>query len=460
MEGVHAFCIGAVSSGSGKTTLSLGLMRALARSGLKVAPFKCGPDYIDPEFHGVAAGRPSANLDLWMMGEDGVRHSFFKRLSKGSCAVVEGVMGAFDGVSPSSIEGSTAKLASVLGIPMVLVVDASGMAGTIAAIVSGCVNFHPGLKVAGVVANFVSSESHKRILAEALESRNLPPLLGCLPKTASWELPERHLGLVPEKESLKLAEWYDSLADAVERNIDLEKLLKATELNATTPSGTEAKKTKPSGKRPRLGVAMDDAFHFYYQDNLDALEEAGIELAFFSPVKDEALPSGLNGLYLGGGFPEVFAEELERNASMRKSIRDFAEAGQPVYAECGGLMYLCSSIEDSKGSVRKMCGVFEREVKMGSRLHKLGYRESKTLASSFLGPAGTQFRGHEFHWSRIEGPVEAGVAEAKGLKRDSEWGPSALSFKRVFASYVHAHFAYNESVLLGISNSLASAAAR
>jgi len=451
MDGVHAFCIGAISSGSGKTTLALGLMRALSKTGVKTVPFKCGPDYIDPEFHAIAAGAPSVNLDLWMMGEEGVRRSFLKRLSNGSCAVVEGVMGAFDGVSPSSIEGSSASLAISLGIPMVLVVDASGMAGTIAALVSGCANFHPKLKVAGVIANFVSTESHKRILAEALQSRGLPPLLGCLPRNPGWELPERHLGLVPEKESLKMAAWYDSLAEGVEKGVDLEALLKASVLHGWEEP---PKRSAPAAKRAKLALAMDDAFHFYYQDNLDALEERGVELLRFSPMNDASLPAGADGLYIGGGFPEVFAERLSKNVSMRKAVMDFAEAGMPVYAECGGLMYLCSSIQDSEGVAWDMCGVFKRRVLMGDRLHKLGYRESKTLADSFLGPAGTRFRGHEFHWSRVEGEPEPGVAEAKGLRKGSEWAPSAFAFKRTFASYVHAHFAYNEPVLEGIGNSL------
>ncbi len=456
MDSCHAFCLAATSSGSGKTTLALGLMRALARRGLKVSPFKCGPDYIDPEFHKIAAKAESINLDLWMMGEDGVKRSFERRLAKNSCAVVEGVMGLFDGVSPSSIEGSTAKLAITLGIPVVLVLDASGMAGTLAAIVSGCASFAPQLEIAGVIANFVSSESHRKLLAEALKSRGLPPLLGCLPPNPEWALPERHLGLVPEKEVLNGSSWYDSLAMGVERGIDFDLLLETT--SRPVPQQAPEPPRKPFSSK--LAVAMDDAFHFYYRDNFDALEAHGVELAFFSPLDGEALPRGASGLYLGGGYPEVFADELSSNLPMRSAIRSFAESGRPIYAECGGLMYLCRSLQDSKGESHRMCGLFDCDVEMGSKLHRLGYRETRTLKDSLLGPAGSLYRGHEFHWSKISelSRFAMDAAESRGAREGARWEPSAFSFKNVYASYIHAHFAYNEGALAGIAASLASAA--
>ena len=453
MDSCHAFCLAAISSGSGKTTLALGLMRALARRGLHVQPFKCGPDYIDPEFHRIAAGRDSINLDLWMMGAAGVVSSFNRRLANGSCAIVEGVMGLFDGISPSSIEGSTAKVATTLDIPVVLVLDASGMAGTIAAVVSGCVKFHPQLKIAGVIANFVGSANHRQLLSDALKANGLPPLLGSLPGNQDWKLPERHLGLVPEKEILNAASWYDSLAAGVELNVDLDALLEATRM--PLPERIADKAKIPS--QVKLAVAMDDAFHFYYRDNLDALQNVGVELVHFSPLKDKAIPLGVNGVYIGGGYPEVFASELSANISMRDSMRSFAASGRPIYAECGGLMYLCRSLQDMQGVAHDMCGVFACDVEMGHKLHRLGYRESRTLKESLLGPIGTEYRGHEFHWSKISessSPI-LDAAEAKGLRANARWEPSALSCGNVYASYVHAHFACNEAVLGSIAKALA-----
>ncbi len=441
----NAFCLAAISSGSGKTTLSLGLMRALRRRGVDVRPFKSGPDYIDPEFHKSAAKADSINLDLWMAGEEGVRRSFRRRLGAERCAVVEGVMGLFDGVSPSSIEGSTAQLAKTLDIPVVLVVDASGMAGTIAALVSGCAAFVPGLKVAGVIANFVSTPNHKRILAEALSSRGLPPLLGTLPPNDAWKLPERHLGLVPEVESVGSDAWYEALADGVERNVDLDALLAATRLESADSSALPPK--APS--KVRLAVARDEAFHFYYPDNLLALEARGVELASFSPMRDSALPSGVNGVYVGGGYPELFAKILEGNVSMRSELKAFAESGRPLYAECGGLMYLCRSLQDADGAAHEMCGVFPYAIEMGRKLRRLGYRLTRTLKDSPLGLAGTLYRGHEFHWSQLaEEPKPAlDAAESKGARAEAAWEPSALSYKGVYASYVHAYFAFDDALL-------------
>lgn len=451
--GCRAFCIAAISSGSGKTTVSLGLMRALKRRGLKVAPFKCGPDYIDPEFHTAAACEPSINLDLWMMGAKAVERSFKSRLSPGCCAVVEGVMGAFDGYSPNSPNGSSAHLAKTLSIPLLLVIDGSGMAGTVAAVVAGCCSFMPGLKIAGVLANFVSSQSHRRILAEALASRSLPPLLGCLPRNPEWSLPERHLGLLPESEARRMDEWYESLADAVEANIDIDALL---ELSVCEAKPEPRPAAPPPLHAPRLGVAMDDAFHFYYRDNLDALSAAGIELAPFSPMDDASLPEGINGLYIGGGFPEVFAERLSANKSMREAVKRFSLSGFPVYAECGGLMYLGESLSDTEGRRFEMCGAIPFSSKMESRLHRLGYREARTLKDSPLGKAGTLYRGHEFHWSSpsMDSRTAMDAAESMGVKPDSPWEPSAFLVRNTYASYVHAHFASNPSIPEGFKEAM------
>lgn len=427
-------------------------MRALRRKGLAIQPFKCGPDYIDPAHHRAAAGRPSRNLDCWMMGEDGARLSFRRAAAEVDCAVVEGVMGLFDGACADRIDGSTAHIARLLGIPVVLVVDARAMARSLAAIVHGFATFEPGVSIIGVVANNVSTQKHERLLSDALTAARLPPLLGAVPREKSLELPERHLGLLPAFEATFEDGWHERLADLVERHIDIGRLLDLTMLDA--PPSRDASdqdcQAQAQGRSPRLGVAMDEAFNFYYEDNLDLLRRTGVEIVAFSPLKDGRLPEGLDGLYIGGGFPEVFAGRLERNQGMRMDIKAFADSGGFIFAECGGLMYLCENIEDKDGGGHAMCGVLPAAAKMGDRLRRLGYVEAKTASDSFLGPSGTLIRGHEFHWSDIEStafdrtPAPAFMARGVGV---DAWTPMGFSSGNVVASYFHAHFLSNPAAV-------------
>ena len=331
----HAFCLAAPRSGEGKTTTGIALMRALARRGLKVQSFKCGPDYIDPTFHAQATGRPACNLDTWMMGREGVRALWDNRAHDADACVCEGVMGLFDSRDPGDPAGGTADCARALGIPVVLVFNARGMACSAAALVAGF-RLHAsrmGVQLAGVIANNVGSPRHADILRRALESERLPPLLGALPRNEAWRIPERQLGLLPSEEAGTTEAWLDALADVAESSVDMDRLLSLTE--ARRPKARAV--LPPRGIRPRrMGIAKDRAFCFYYEENERALAARGWELLPFSPLEDTALPPGIDALYLGGGYPEVFARELSGNAAMREAIRAFAEQGGEIYAECGG----------------------------------------------------------------------------------------------------------------------------
>ncbi|HCE42286.1 MAG TPA: cobyrinate a,c-diamide synthase [Lentisphaeria bacterium] len=449
----YAFCIAGTNSGVGKTTITLGLLRALKRRGLKVAPFKCGPDYIDTAFHRAACGSPSRNLDTWMAPK-GLAYSFEKASANSDCAVIEGVMGMFDGAKAGKIEGSTADIAIRLNVPVILAVNARGMAGSIAPIVKGYTEFNRKIKIIGVIANNVSSERHASILKESLKSSKLPPLLGWIPRDETLKLPERHLGLVPAFENRKTQKWFDRLADICEKHLDIEKILKVSGVRCQV-SGAEARNSKFSPKHPaiqssshpiRIAIAYDDAFNFYYEDNFDALRNAGLEIIYFSPLKDKTLPRGISALYIGGGFPEVFAKRLSANKSMLKSVADFAESGGRILAECGGFMYLSRNIICGRKKYN-MTGVIPYSIKMESKLHSLGYREIKLASDSFLGRRGTILRGHEFHWSSAKAMsknIEPAFM-ARGT-RDRKWSPAGIKTGNVVASYMHIHFLSNPEI--------------
>ncbi len=447
----YAFCIAGTNSGAGKTTVTLGLLRALKRRGVKVAPFKCGPDYIDTAFHKAACGTPSRNLDSWMV-PGALSYSFEAGIKDKDCAVIEGVMGLFDGAKPGKLEGSTADVARTLNVPVLLVVNAKGMAGSISALVKGYCSYCPKIRIFGVIANNVSSERHAEILKIALKRDRLPPLLGWIPRDEKLKLQERHLGLVPVFENRKKEKWFNTLADICEKHVDIEKILKSSVVGCWS-SGINKEKTRikfPScrlsavDRGPKIGIALDDAFNFYYEDNFDALRNAGFEIVFFSPLKDKGLPAGIEFLYIGGGFPEIFAAKLSANKPMLQSVASFAKAGGHIFAECGGFMYLSESISCGRRKYN-MCGVIPCRIKMGSKLHSLGYREIKLKQSSFLGEKGTVFRGHEFHWSEAEFTSKNIVPafEIRGTRKDSKWAATGIRIKNVIASYIHMHFLSN-----------------
>jgi cobyrinic acid a,c-diamide synthase len=443
--------VAGTASGVGKTSFVVGLIRALRARGLKVAPFKCGPDYLDPTYHSRAAGTPSHNLDGWMMGREAVVETFVRGSRGADIAVIEGVMGLYDSASATSEEGSTAEIAKWLDAEVLLVVDARGMARSVGAIACGFAGFDPEVRIAGLICNRVGSKSHLRLLREASA---LPPVLGAMPKTGAESFPERHLGLRTASTDAVPEEIFSSWGEVVRDWCDLESILKGAR---RAPGLMTSADSDRSGTGPlcRIGIAFDEAFHFYYEDNLRRLEEAGAELIRFSPVHDGSLPS-VDGLYLGGGYPEVHAKELAANESMRKGIRDFARQGGLVYAECGGLMYLCSALQTLEGSRYPMCDVLPGETTMHDRLQALGYVEVQTVDESILGDAGVAFRGHQFRYSTMKIEPHA-IDQIYSITRRLTGATFAEGFvmNRVLGSYVHAHWGSNPRIPTALVNACA-----
>lgn len=437
--------IAGAHSGVGKTSITIGLAAALGRRGLKVQPFKTGPDFLDPTYLTIAAKRHCYNLDGWMMGEDYVRALFGRASSGADLSLIEGAMGLFDGADPASCEGSSAQAAILLQAPVVLVADARGMSRSLAALVKGYAEFEPALRLAGVILNRVGSERHAAWIAESIKASGLPPVLGAIPDGALPSLFSRHLGLVSADEDTLSSATVAGLADAVEKHLDIEKIIETASKAGTSPAVPWSEEIRRA-RRVRLGLARDKAFHFYYQDNLEALSRRGAELIEFSPLRDDRLPEGLAALYLGGGYPEVHAEGLAANQPMLEAVRGFARSGKPIYAECGGLMYLSSGIETINGEHRALAGVIPARTRMLKKRKALGYVEASLLADSFFGAKGSTLRGHEFHYSELlqdSGQSMPGWGKAYELKRRRAEGVEREGFigGRVLATYVHAHFA-------------------
>lgn len=454
---MRAVVVAGVGSGAGKTTVSLGLMAAYRRRGLRVQPFKVGPDFIDPGIHALAAGRSSRNLDGWMCPRPYVAGLFRRLANEADIAVVEGMMGLFDGHDPRSDAGSTAEMAIWLGAPVVLVVDVWGLARSAAAVVSGYATFNRRLRVAGVIFNRTGGEKHEQLLREALASSRIRARpLGHLMRRDHLALPERHLGLHTAAEGKIGPGFFKRLAGVVETGIDLDAMFDLASIGTRIKKSASAPKW--TGPRVRIGVARDVAFQFYYEDNLEALRAVGADLVFFSPLDDRALPTGLGGLYLGGGYPELYARGLSRNHSMMRDLRAFVAAGRPVYAECGGLMLLCKAIEGRDGRRYPMAGLLPVTSSLRRNGVVLGYAEVETVLPTLLGPPGARILGHEFHASMIDEPP-AGFGCAYRL-RDGDRGPvrrEGYTHRGLLASYVHLHFASRPAVAASIVHACAGA---
>ena len=432
MVEVPRIVVAGTHSGVGKTTVASGLMSALSSRGLRVAPFKVGPDFIDPSYHTLAAGRPGRNLDAFLSGPGMIGPLFAHGAQDADIAIVEGVMGLFDGKSGGGELASTAHVAKLLDAPVVLVVDAMAIARSVAAMVHGYKTFDPQLKVSGVILNRVGSRAHEDMLRDALKPLHLP-VLGVLRRDGQIHTPDRHLGLVPVAERRAEAERsLDALGTVISNSINVHEVLKLARspepLNAE-PWSPEAAEVDSTGS-VRVAVAAGPSFSFLYREDLELLEAAGAEVVTFDPTSDEALPAGTDALYLGGGFPETYAEALSANAGMRESVRAFAVGGRPVVAECGGLLYLARELDG-----HPMCGVLDATARMTGRL-TLGYREGIALADSPLAKAGAEVRGHEFHYSTID--PEAGEGPAWDLVGR---GPEGFVAGGVHASYLHTHWA-------------------
>ncbi len=432
--------IAGVHSGSGKTTVTLGLMAALLRRGLKVAPFKVGPDFIDPGHHARISGAVSRNLDGWMLSRAYNEQCFQKHRQAADLALVEGVMGLFDGYDGLSEAGSTAQMAKWLNLPVLLVVDAQSMARSAAALIQGFENFDKDLQFAGVVFNNLGSPRHRQYLQDALAGNVRMPFLGGLLRSEQIRIPERHLGLVTRDDHPLTEDAISRLAGLVAENIELDTLL------ASLPPVAPATAQKPAPPATpqegvRIGVARDNAFCFYYQDNLDLLADCGAELVFFSPLTDAGLPNDLDGLYLGGGYPELFAGQLSANITMCRQIREKSIDAMPIYAECGGFMYLCRDVSDMDGNCHAMTGCFPFATRMDDRLKALGYREITLTADTIIGKAGRRIRGHEFHYSLItEAAPVCDTVYRVGARTGIQETSEGYRVHQTLGSYVHLHF--------------------
>jgi cobyrinic acid a,c-diamide synthase len=436
--------VAGVASGVGKTTITLGLLEAFRRRGLTVQAFKVGPDFIDPGFHELVTGRASYNLDGWMCGRTHVLSTVARYAADADLALVEGVMGCFDGLDGTSDEGSTAQVAKWLGAPVVLVMDAGAQARSAAAVVLGFERFDPDLNVAAVICNRVGGETHARWIGEAVAARCRATVLGAIRRDEGVALAERHLGLVMAGEGALTAEKRERLGELMERSVHLDRLLSlAAPLGVAGPPASPAAVPHPA--RARVGVARDAAFCFYYRDNLALLEAAGAELVSWSPLSDATLPA-VDGLYLGGGYPELHGAALSANKTMLAAVQAFAAAGRPIYAECGGLMYLADALEDLDGATHAMVGVLPATVRMLPRRLSLGYAEVMLQGDSPLGAAGTAARGHVFHYSSLD-PVPDSVPRVYRLaRRGGGEGLEGYLLGRTLMSYVHLHFGSNPDV--------------
>jgi len=443
--------IAGVSSGVGKTTVTLGVMAAFVARGLDVQGFKVGPDYIDPSYHGAVTGRPSRNLDTWMTEPDRMTEIFDRASALADVSVIEGVMGLYDGRDALANDGSTADVSVVLGAPVILVLDVSSMARSAAAIVLGFQQMEPAMRLAGVVVNRVGSRGHYEMVRAAIEQVCGVPVVGYLQSQGDWEIPERHLGLIPALERGELAPLFKQLAKACEETLDLDLIL-ALARSADAWESPEPKLFAGAAKEATvtIAVARDQAFNFYYPENLELLAWLGARLVYFSPVAGECIPQEADGLYLGGGFPEEFAGVLTGQTEVLDNVRQRIVEGMPTLAECGGFMFLTRAITDRLGDSYPMVGVIPATVTMQSRLAALGYREARALTASVLMDAGEVMRGHEFHYSTVTWEDQrlpsnglkpsSHAYEVTGIRGVKEDGYATETLQ---AGYTHLHFGSN-----------------
>ena len=436
--------VGAIQGRSGKTTFTLGLLKALVDRDLAVQPFKKGPDYIDPSWMTFASGQQCRNLDLFMMGADRVRSSFVRNSQGFDISVVEGAMGLFDGLDVDG-SNSSAELAYTIDAPVILVVNCTRITRSVAALVNGVTGFDKRIRIGGVILNQVARARHENIMIESIKKYCDVPVLGVLPKNKAVEIPDRHLGLIPAGEQDMLHTRIETLGNLVKENVDLEALLQVAQ-NARPLELSDAQKEqivvdshKCVTEKVKLGIVRDKAFSFYYPENIEALEDAGAELVAVDALHDGKLPDDICGLYIGGGFPEVMAEEISANRSLLEDIKAKADAEFPIYAECGGLMFLSRNIIDGE-AVYPMTGVFDCDVEMTAKPQGIGYTIQKVLPGNPFYAEGDTVIGHEFHNSRVVNMGESlqyGFATERG--KCIKPGFDALVYKNTMAGYHHLH---------------------
>ena len=434
--------IAGTTSGVGKTTISLAIMYALKyKKGFSVQPFKIGPDFIDPSYHKIITGRESRTLDAWMMGKNGIISSLQNTAKDVDVAIIEGVMGLFDGLSGKNDFASTAYVAKILNTPVILVIDAAKAARSIAAMVFGYLHFDRRLKISGIILNNVSGPKHARYIAEACKSKIKVPILGIVHRDNELRMDERHLGLIPTDElDYTKKSKIMKVAKKVSEEIYYDKIVSLFKLKKSKYTEI-VKKSEPSISKLKIGVALDNSFNFYYNENLNSLRNLSAEITFFSPLNDNHIPNDVSGLMLGGGFPEVMADKLHSNQSMRRSIKIAVEQGMPIYGECGGLMYLTKSIAGYRDFKKpfKMVGVIDANTIMTGRL-TLNYTQAD-MTSNLFGNI-QNIRGHEFHYSKIEN-IPKDSKYVYNMKRgsgiDGGKHDGVLIYNSI-ASYMHLHF--------------------
>ncbi|HSB56586.1 MAG TPA: cobyrinate a,c-diamide synthase [Nitrosopumilaceae archaeon] len=422
------------SSGVGKTSITAAIIHGIKKRRYSVQTFKVGPDFIDPTYLSAVSGKPARNLDPWLMGLKGVEKSFVNN-SNSDFSVIEGVMGFYDGFSGDSNFSSTYHVAKILKTPVILVLDASKTARSIAATALGFTKFQKNSRISGFILNKIGSKKHENLCRQALSSLNVP-IVGVIPKNPNFIMESRHLGLIPVSEQRTLESKISNIAKTISGFIDIEKIL---QIGGKIPSLGSIPKEKNLKKKTTIAVALDESFNFYYQDNLDALQKEGAKLEFFSPVSDLNVPD-CDGIYIGGGFPEVISDALEKNSKMRKNIRTLAESGIPIYAECGGLMYLTKSIEyDSKKF--KMVGLYDATTKMQKKL-KLNYTKASIVKNCLIAKTTRTIQGHEFHFSELESvPKDSKFAYDLSIGIGIKNQKDGLMQYNTLASYMHLHFA-------------------
>ncbi|MGP3592902.1 cobyrinate a,c-diamide synthase [Vagococcus sp. WN89Y] len=442
-----AFVLAATASGCGKTTVTLGLLSALLQRGLRVQPFKAGPDYLDTAWHHAVSGVASRNLDSFMLPQPVLNSLFNQHFLAADVAVIEGVMGLYDGYGTDPGYCSTAALAKQLGVPVILLVGGKAVSTSIAATVMGFQHFDPALTIAGVVINRVNSESHFQLLKQAIERYCALPVLGYVPLFSGVALPERHLGLVAARETHKDAQCWHEFAASLEQTVDINRLLSLCEKDPLPDTPLPQMLAHDAGAGLTLALADDDAFHFYYPDNLLLLERAGVRIVRFSPLHDDTLPD-CQMLWLGGGYPELHARELSENRPMREAIRQAHRRGVAIYAECGGLMYLGTTLRDTAGQRWPMADIIPGHSEMGQRLTRFGYCEARAKSQTLLAAPGETLRGHEFHYSDFTPQCDAVLDCHKTRDGDvlKRW-QGGWQVGNTFASYLHLHFAQRPEML-------------
>ena len=437
--------IAGATSGVGKTSITCGIIHALQKQGFSVQPFKVGPDYIDPGYLSSISKHDTYNLDAWLMGENQVLNSFISN-SQSNTSVIEGVMGYYDGYGGDSNYASTHHVASITKSPVILVLDASKTSRSIAATALGFLKFHRNSRISGIILNKIGSKKHELLCRTALEKTKIP-IVGVIPKNSELKMPSRHLGLLSTLESKILKKQIDKIAKIISTYLEIKEIIKIVKNTSDLP---KISKTKFKKAKTTIAVALDTSFNFYYQDNLQALRREGANLKFFSPTKDKKIPK-CDGLYIGGGFPEVLGNSLEKNQDMKKSIKKLSEDNLPIYAECGGLMYLTKSIL-SDNKKYKMIGLFDAETKMTKKM-KLNYTKGKIISKNPISEKLRNFHGHEFHYSQLESvssdskfaySLDIGV----GIKKHQD----GLIQDNTLASYGHLYFDSSDYAKIFVKN--------